>query len=796
MRRFLALSLLSLVGAVGASVSFSAPVERTARGYVNLPAAGPAAREPLPYRVPAAMPDQMQALSPAETQLTGYLGQRVMKNARERLPNVDPAPLLAGFQKRPGSHPWIGEHVGKWLHASTLAWANDGDPALRKKLDQVASALIKTQEADGYLGTYSPDKRFQLARDADWDVWVHKYDLIGLLTYYQYTRNAEALASCRKVGDLLCNTFGPGKKSILSAGTHVGMAATSVLEPVVLLYRYTGERRYLDFAKYIVQSWDEPKGPRVLHTLLTEKSVAKTANGKAYEMLSNLVGLCELARVTGDRQYLDAARNAWDDVVRHQLYLTGTASSHEHFHADYELPNQMNANVGETCVTVTWIQLNQQLLRLTGDARYGNELERSYYNHLSAAQRPDGKEWCYYTSLEGTKPYGPGINCCVSSGPRGMALAPTLAYLKFQGRDREGLAVNFFETSTVHTRLNGRDVSVSQTSGFPYRGETTLKLSLDRPTRFPIRVRAPEWAGPLKIDAGREAGQETRAEEGWCVIPARGWKNGDTVRIRFAIPARIVMGEHGNQGRAALTWGPIVLAYDNQRNPGLPGGNRVGLAGGTGAPVRLVSAPGAPLEFTTSVRAPGSDRPATAHLVPFAEAGAAGSRYQVWLRAPGVELTRNASLLADGVESRSREGNASGSILDGDPGTYAVTFDQRPRAEDWFAVTLDRPASVRRVVFTQGKTFHDGGWFDVSGGAPRVQVQREKGGAWETVGTLSDYPKTTATSAGGLRQGQKFTVRLAAPVQVLAVRVVGKPACGDNPAQAFASCGELEAFPE
>src|SRR6185295_10608769 len=129
-----------------------------------------------------------------------------------------------------------------------------------------AAELVKAQEPDGYLGTYVPEKRFGLYEGADWDVWSHKYNLMGLLTYYQYTGNEPALNACRKMGDLLINTFGPGKKSILSAGTHVGMAATSVLEPMVLLYRLSGETRYLDFAKYIVSSWDEAAGPKIIKT--------------------------------------------------------------------------------------------------------------------------------------------------------------------------------------------------------------------------------------------------------------------------------------------------------------------------------------------------------------------------------------------------------------------------------------------------------------------------------------------------------------------------------------------------
>ena len=149
---------------------------------------------------------------------------------------------------------------------------------------------------------------------ADWDVWSHKYNLMGLLTYYQYTGNKAALAACRKMGNLLIATF-PAKKSILAAGTHMGMAATSVLEPIVLLYRASGDERYLQFARYIVKSWDEPNGPKIIAALLTRKQVNKTANGKAYEMLSNLVGLCELSRASGDRAFLEPVLNAWQDIV-------------------------------------------------------------------------------------------------------------------------------------------------------------------------------------------------------------------------------------------------------------------------------------------------------------------------------------------------------------------------------------------------------------------------------------------------------------------------------------------------
>jgi DUF1680 family protein len=745
----------------------------------------------LDFRVPAGMPDTAQVLSPADIQLDGWLGARVLANATNRLMTVDLEPLLAGHRHQPGTGPWVGEYIGKWLHAATLAWANTGDPALRKRLDYAASELMKTQEPDGYLGTYVPGTRFGLYEGADWDVWSHKYCMVGLLTYYQFTGNEPALNACRKAADLLLRTFGPGKKSILSAGTHVGMAATSVLEPMVLLYRCTGDERYLDFARYIVKSWDEPNGPEIIQTLLTVKQVNKTANGKAYEMLSNLAGLCELARATGDRQLLDPVLNAWQDIVSKRLYLTGSTSRSEAFSDDYDLPNQRSAKICETCVTVTWIQLNLQLLRLTGDAKFANQIETTLYNHLAAAQDPQGDDWCPYPPLEGLKYYDSGNSCCHSSGPRGMALAPQTAYLKAKINGADALLVSTFETSSVATELGGQPVTVAQQSEFPLKGESCLKVKLGKPARFALHLRVPLWASPLAVKVNGRAFAVAQ-QEGWAVISAREWSNGDSVELLYHLGPNLVLGEHSNSGTAAMTWGPFVLAYDEKRDPGLPRPRRVGFQDDSlQAPGSFES--GQFLEFSSQLRTP-SQGLVKAALVPFADAGRDRGNYRVWLTAPGVPLAAQKADLTDGRESRSREGSLhdlQGSINDGDTGSFVVTYDGQKADEDWFAVTLAAPIEIKRVTFVHGKTFHDGGWFDASAGQPQVQVQTTPGGRWETVGVLKDYPTTTATSPAGLAGGERFACQLPQTTKVFGVRVLGRPASGDAPQAAFSSCGGL-----
>jgi DUF1680 family protein len=764
--------------------------------YNMLPAGAQQNPEGLAKPATAKARDALHLLPPASVQIGGLLGERFIRSEKNRLLRVDEEELLDGFRHRPGKHPWIGEHVGKWLHAATLAWANTGDPALRAKLDRVARELIKTQEPDGYLGTYAPAQRFGLYPGADWDVWSHKYCLIGLLTYYQYTGSKEALDACRRIGDLLINTFGPGRKSIISAGTHMGMAATSVLEPVVLLYRATGDARYLDFAKYIVGAWEEPGGPHILSSLRQYRSVRRVANAKAYEMLSNLAGLCELYRATGDRQYLDAVLIAWNDIAQNRLYITGSGSSGEVWQDDFHLPNGEGASICETCVTVSWEQLNLHLLRLLGEPRFADQLERTVYNHLLGAQKPTGDDWSYYTPLVGRKPYDSSTNCCHSSGPRGVALLPAYVY----STTADGVNVNLFTPSRATVPLSsGGSVRIVQQTQYPLDGTVNLTVTPQGGAKtFALRLRVPAWTPKASVAINGRAAQVAAKPGGWAVLQ-RTWKPGDRVTFDMEIPARLIPGDHGNAGLAAVMYGPIVLAADEAHNPGMKPITRAALAEDDPAKFKLrrdegESAADVPV-FTTEGRAlTDISQPASLRLVPYYAAGQDGSRFAVWLRRAGAqEAAGSGSLLAFAEESRSRQGNQPGSITDDDPDSFCVTFDGGRQDEDWYAVTLEKPVTINRVVFAHGHIFHDGGWFDTSGGKPRVQVRRTKDGPWEDIATLDAYPVTDAVHPPDLRDGQKFSARFPA-VMVWGVCISGKPACGDNPTQVFSSCGELQAF--
>lgn len=767
-------------------------------------AVGSFAITPLPDKVSPRIADLQDAQTPDAVQLTGWIGSRITASEANRLVRIDTDRLLEGYRKRPGRQAWDGEHIGKWLHAATLAWVNTGDEALRRKLDAAVVDLMSCQLADGYLGTYLPKDRW-----TEWDVWAHKYNLLGLLTYMRFTGNVAPLETCRRMADLLCRELGdaPGQRDILTAGSqHFGMASTSVLEPMALLYRFTGEQRYLDFCQYIVRAWEQPNGPRLVSHLLAHDGVNQVGNGKGYEMLSCLNGALELYRTTGERKLLEAAINAWQDIVDHRLYPTGAATAGELFHQDDNMPNMRN--VGETCVTVTWLQFNAQLLRLTGEARYAEQLERVITNQLFGAQRPDGAAWGYYVQMEGTKPYSDTLDghCCLSSGPRGVALIPTFAV----GTDAKGVVVNLYEAGSARLALrDGSKVGVSTATLYPSDGHIQITLTPETAHKFAVKLRIPAWCRQFTVHVAGEKITPAISADGYAVIERR-WEPGDRLDLNLTLEPYLVKGGPGNEGRVAVFYGPLVLAADTAH---------LGTTGDGIGSVALTSADPSSLQITPEPAPaathtwPGAqvyrlhgiirrtnngravDTPTDIRLVPFSEAGCNGSVYRVWLPLAG---TPRDNFLREGHTSRSGPWDRSrydGSFNDGNPATMADTFEQnKPAKEAWFAVTLLEPAEIRRVVYVHGRNDHDGGWFATTAGRPRVQVKTSAGSDWETVGELRDYPACSVTDAGTLINGSRFECQLTAPMSVLAVRVVGQPASGGNPRQAFVTCGELEAY--
>lgn len=500
--------------------------------------------------------------APFENQkIGGYLGKRLEINLNMRLLEINEKELLDGYLNRPGKQIWAGEHIGKYLDAACNTWLYTHDSRLKVQMDRMLTILLSTQKDDGYLGTYTPEQYW-----TSWDVWTHKYNMIGLLAYYRSTGYLPALNAAKRIGDLLCRTFGdePGQMDIVTCGTHVGMASTSVLGPIVDLYRYTGDKKYLEFARYIITSYNHPDGPAIIRSILENGHVNQVANGKAYEMLSNLIGIFKLFKLTGEKELLSAVDIAWKDIVNYRLYITGTASSHELFRGDHELPAGSGDNMGEGCVTTYWFLLNYELFSLTSDTKYYDELEKSLYNHLLGAENPRSGCVSYYTPLQGSKPYSCGISCCLSNIPRGISMIPMINYGKISGVPT---LLQFDSQKIVDTIIyqSNRKIPfiINAESCFPDSGSIDYTIIPDSAAVFPINFRVPVWADHYIAIVGNEVYEGI---PGKYLKIDRYWIPGEKVSVRFSIPVVSISGGKSYPDRFALKRGPQVLSVDQSLN--------------------------------------------------------------------------------------------------------------------------------------------------------------------------------------------------------------------------------------
>jgi len=553
----------------------------------------------------------------------GWLGEKLQANTQQRLRKVDEPALLAGFINRPGNHSWIGEHIGKFLEAACNAYANNADPALKVQIDRSAQQLIAAQLPDGYLGTYEIDGHW-----TSWDVWSHRYDLMGLLRYYELSGFKPALTASQKIGDLLIKTFGTekGQKQIVRAGGHVGMAATCILESMGELYRFSGDKKYLDYCYFIITSFDSPNGPRIITALDSVGRVDKVANAKAYEMMSNILGIIKLYRLTNDNQFLKPVLTGWNDIVTNRLYITGTSSSFEHFQDDGILPAEKNSNMGEGCVTTTWVQFNYQLFCITGQMKYLDELERSAYNHLTGAENPQTGCVSYYTPLMGAKPYGCTITCCMSSVPRGIAMIPLFA----AGKINNNPSFLFYQPGSYATTV-GKNAAVSftTTTNFPTDGNIAINIDKAATVAYAIDFRKPYWAADFSILVNGIKQPLSNTE---TVSIKRIWKKSDKVAINFSMPTIVLDGGKSYPNHIALQRGPQVLSFDKAVNGFDAGGIKLDTE--NVALQNLPSALSAQWIGGSAFQVKGFENNAEKKfiLVPYADASQTGGTISTWIK--------------------------------------------------------------------------------------------------------------------------------------------------------------------
>ncbi|MHB1922970.1 MAG: glycoside hydrolase family 127 protein [Chitinophagaceae bacterium] len=505
-------------------------------------------------------------LHPAQSVLLGgFVGEKLNASYQNRILAQDFNRLVQPFRIRNETSCWQSEFWGKWFTSAVMAYRYHPGRELKSILDQADSELIATQTPDGYIGNYTEASQLE-----QWDIWGRKYCMLGLLAYYDLTKDKKSLNAARKLADNLINELRDKNVLIVRQGNFRGMAATSILGAICRLYARTGDKSYLDFAQEIIRQWESPDGPQLIGkaNIDVAKRFPKPKNWfswdqgqKAYEMMSCYEGLIELYRLTGKPEYIKAVENTWENIKKTEINIAGSGASVECWFGGKKLQTIPIKNYQETCVTVTWIRFCQQLLRLTGEAKYADAIEQSYYNALLGGMKPDGSDWAKYSPLsgvrmEGSEQCGMGLNCCVASGPRGLFSLPLTAVMS----TKDGIQVNFFVDGTYHLQLpGGQPVEVIQKTNYPASGKIILKLALLKPEILTLRIRVPGWSRRSYLTVkGRSI---NHIVPGKYAEIRRLWKPDDIVTLELDMRGRVErVGKFPEN--IAIQRGPIVLARD------------------------------------------------------------------------------------------------------------------------------------------------------------------------------------------------------------------------------------------
>lgn len=493
----------------------------------------------------------------------------------------------------------------KIIEGASYSLSVHPDPKLDRYVDSLIRIIGEAQEPDGYLYTirtinphHFPSADLEDA--AGKERWVnesgrsHELYNSGHLfeaaaAHYQATGKPELLKIALKNAELLTRVFGPGKRDDAPGHEIVEMG-------LVKLYRITGEKKYLDLAKFFIDCRGKVHDSRRAYWQDHKPVMEQTqAVGHAVRAGYLYSGVADVAALTGNAAYLAAIDKIWENVVTKKLYLTGGIGASrqlgEAFGANYELPNLTAYN--ETCAAIANVFWNYRMFLLHGDAKYFDVLERTLYNGLISGIGLDGKTFFYPNPLECDMKYkfnsGNTItrqpwfdcSCCPTNMCRFMPSVPGYIYANAD----DNIYVNLFIQSSSNIDIKSNQVAISQVTNYPWDGEIKIHVSPKEEGTFSVYLRIPGWAENQPIPSTLYKFEQTdnhqvtisvngtpvkiERKNGYAVL-TRSWKKGDQIDYIFPMDVRKVKANKlvkDDVGKVAIERGPIVYCLEGVDNP-------------------------------------------------------------------------------------------------------------------------------------------------------------------------------------------------------------------------------------
>jgi len=480
------------------------------------------------------------------------------------------------------NYPFDDSDVFKIIEGASYSLQTFPDPALETYLDTLIYYIGLAQEDDGYIYTYRTimgngshpwigTKRWEKTHILSHELYNigHMYE--AAVAHYQATGKRTFLDIAIKSANLVNRDFGWGKIESYPGHQEIEIG-------LVKLYRATGNREYLDLAKFFLDVRENGEEYNQAHKKVTEQTVAV---GHAVRAAYMYTGMADVATLTNDSGYVNAIDKIWQDVVYKKLYLTGGIGStggNEGFGKPYDLPN-MSAYC-ETCASIANVFWNYRMFLLHGSSKYYDILERTLYNGLLSGVSLSGDHFFYPNPLESSGQHKRqewfGCACCPSNLCRFIPSVPGYVYTKTRNR----LYVNLYMDNTAKIELDGKTVEVIQQTKYPWDGKVEMTITPDFPSKFTLCLRVPGWAQNeavpgdlyhylnnneneivLKING---KAKEYSPDKGYLII-SRKWKKGDIVELNMPMPVRKVIAHKNVEAdidKVAIQKGPIVFCAE------------------------------------------------------------------------------------------------------------------------------------------------------------------------------------------------------------------------------------------
>ena len=469
---------------------------------------------------------------------------------------------------------WRGEYWGKLMRGAVLVCKYTGDDKLYAILEDTVRDLLSFADENGRLSSYSIETEFH-----GWDLWGRKYAAVGLEYFFEICRDEtlkkEILNELKKHYDYIISKVGNGngKISIKATAPRLrGLSASSILKSFVVLYELTNEKRYLDFAEYIISEGGIDDFDIFEAAYENKLNPCDYPVKKAYEMISCFEGILEYYKVTKIEKYRVIAENFAKKLIDTEMTIVGGAAClHEWF--NYSVKSQtyiQQKPEQETCVTVSVMLYLYEVYKLTGKKEYVDKMILSFENAYAGALNYDyrsahlGFPFDSYSPLisrrrgleaiagvqwmSDVRPYG----CCSARGAAGNGVFLAVA----AESDKTTTTVNYYDSYEFYSETVEL---VMVKNSVAQKNEAVMNFDVKSPTTIRLRIPVGSRRFTVKTQAEKVDGSE-------YVLVKAGKKGKLTVEISWLDDFSIINGESlgGNPDRFAVVGGETVYAADRR----------------------------------------------------------------------------------------------------------------------------------------------------------------------------------------------------------------------------------------